>query len=94
MSGLRPAGEVENKVIKLLREVMPWRLAKKEIGEEMLLQRDLGIDSMGLVALAFRVEEELGVDFNDFSSDVGQIRKVGDVLALAKELTGGERASR
>lgn len=87
MSVLHSAEEIEATVIKFLREVMPWRLAKKEISHDMFLQKDLGIDSMGLVALAFRFEEEYGVDLEEFPVEVGEIRRVGDVMALARELT-------
>ena len=87
MSGLRTSEEVETTVIKFLREVMPWRLARKEISRAMFLQKDLGIDSMGLVALAFRLEEEFGIDLSEFPEEVGNIRQVADVLALARDLT-------
>jgi len=87
MSGLRTSEEVESTVIKFLREVMPWRLARQEISQAMFLQKDLGIDSMGLVALAFRLEEEFGIDLSEFPVEVGKIRQVGDVLALARDLT-------
>jgi acyl carrier protein len=87
MSVLHSAAEVETTVIKFLREVMPWRLANKEISQDMFLQKDLGIDSMGLVALAFRFEEEFGVDLEQFPIEVADIRQVGDVMALARDLT-------
>ncbi|MFL6336277.1 MAG: acyl carrier protein [Pyrinomonadaceae bacterium] len=87
MSVLHSAEEVEATVIKFLREVMPWRLANKEISHAMFLQKDLGIDSMGLVALAFRFEEEFGVDLEEFPVEVADIRQVGDVVALARNMT-------
>lgn len=87
MRVLHSAEEVEAMVIKFLREVMPWRFANKEISQAMFLQNDLGIDSIGLVTLAFRFEEEFGVGLEEFPVEVSNIRQVGDVMALARDLT-------
>lgn len=73
-------------ILNLLREVIPWQFAKKEIRPEMSLQHELGVDSLGKLALAFRLEEKFGVDLSDFSSDINSIRTVGDVLEVAKDL--------
>ncbi len=84
MKGLMPADKMETRILHLLREVMPWQLAKKEITPEMHLQRDLGIDSMGLVALAFRLEEEFGIDVNAFSANAMNFRRVEDLLVVMR----------
>lgn len=76
----------EARILRLLREVMPWQLAKKEIRPEMTLQSDLGIDSMGRAAFVFRIEEEFNLSFEDFADKVGDVRTVQDVLNLAGEI--------
>jgi acyl carrier protein len=81
-----PEVQVNTFILRLLNEVIPWQFAKKDIGPEMSLQSDLGIDSLGKVAMAFRLEEEFGVDLSDFSGDISEIRTVQDLMDIAKKL--------
>jgi acyl carrier protein len=82
-----PPESVERVVLRLLREVIPWQRAKKDIGPETSLQGDLGIDSIGKVALAFQLEKALGIDLSRFTGNVADVRTVGDVIALARRLS-------
>ena len=81
--------QIETRVRSLLREVMPSQFAKKEITAETQLQRDLGIDSMGLIALLFRLEEEFGINVEEFSRNAANIRKVEDLLVAVKGSQNG-----
>lgn len=72
--------------MRLLREVIPYQYAKKEIRLEMSLQQELGIDSLGKVALAFRLEEQLGMGLSEFSGNINEIRTVQDMVTTAREL--------
>jgi acyl carrier protein len=78
----------EARVIRLVREVVPWQLGKKEIRGDSKLRADLGVDSLGKVALAARLEEEFGIQFASFRGDVAAIRTVADVVAAVRELGG------
>jgi len=89
MKSLQMTDQIETRVRSLLREVMPWQFAKKQITAEMQLQRDLGIDSMGLVALVFRLEEEFGINVEEFSMNAANIRKVEDLLVAVKGSQNG-----
>lgn len=71
---------------KLIREVLPWQFAKLEVKAEHDLQGDLGMDSLGKVALAFRLEEEFGVDFSRYEQDILKIRTVADVVEVVDSL--------
>jgi acyl carrier protein len=73
---------------RLVAEVVPWQFRAKEVGPESRLQQDLGIDSLGKVMLAYRLEGEFGLDLSGWSGDVGAIQKVSDVIALLRELEG------
>jgi len=86
MSRLKSAEQVEALIVRLLREVIPYQFAKKEIRPEMSLQQELGIDSLGKVALAFRLEEQLGVDLSEFSGNIHEIRTVQDMVAATRDL--------
>jgi acyl carrier protein len=81
----KPIDETERRVLQLLREVLPWQSAKKPIGPEMFLQSDLGIDSLGKMALLFRIEEEFGIDLMDSTERLAQIRTVEELVLAARE---------
>ena len=76
----------EQKMLALIAEAVPTRLRKATITPEMRLQRDLGLDSIGMLALLFRFESAFGVDLAtvDAGLSLGQMRTVGDALALGR----------
>lgn len=74
----------------LLREVMPRRLHKLALEEAQTLSGDLAIDSIGLMSLAFRIEEEFQVDLMQHTDEVAAVRTVGDVRGLVRRLAGGD----
>jgi acyl carrier protein len=86
MSVSQSQEEITSRILNLLREVIPWQFAKKEIRPEMSLQSDLGIDSLGRAAFVFRMEEVFGLPFADIAPNVGDIRTVQQVLDVAIEL--------
>ncbi|MCY1079441.1 acyl carrier protein [Archangium lansingense] len=75
---------------RLLREVMPRRLHKIALKDSMSLNGELGIDSIGLMSLAFRIEEEFQIDLMEHADKVATIRTMGDVRNLILEL--GQKA--
>lgn len=81
--------DVDGAVRKYLREVIPWQFAKKQIQPEMSLQTELGIDSLGKLAIAFRLEEEFGVDLTQFSGSLEEILTVKDLTDAARQLLQG-----
>ena len=78
--------DLDKTILKLVREVIPWQFAEKEIRPEMSLQTELGIDSLGKVAIAFRLEEEFGADLTQYSGGLEEIRTVNDLLTVARQL--------
>ena len=78
--------EISDRVLKVLREVIPSKLAKKELRPEMSLRNDLRIDSLAMAAFVFMMEEEFELNFADLAPNVGEVRTVGDVLDLAIRL--------
>jgi acyl carrier protein len=55
----------------------------------MCLQGDLGIDSIGLISLAFRLEEEFHIDLMESAEEVAKVQTIGDVQRLVYQLAGG-----
>lgn len=70
---------LRERVDRLIREVMPRRLRDAAIADESLLHGELGIDSLGLMSLAFRVEEEFGIDVIAHAERVAGIFSVGEL---------------
>ncbi|RKH56233.1 phosphopantetheine-binding protein [Corallococcus llansteffanensis] len=82
------------KVLSLIAEAIPGRFRKTKITPELSLQRDLGIDSLGIAAFVFRLEDAFGVEIGDLvvDIDVGQMRTVGDALKASKQIVTRARA--
>lgn len=71
---------------RLLREVMPRSLQKVALQEAMSLHGELGIDSLGLMSLAFRLEEEFRLDLTQHAERVANLQTLGDLHRLVREL--------
>jgi acyl carrier protein len=83
----------ETTVLELLREVLPADSAKMELLPEMLLQKDLAIDSLGLLTFAVRLGEEFEFDLNQFADRIGDTRTVNELIATAKYVIEQTRAA-
>jgi acyl carrier protein len=87
-----PEGEeIDALVISLVHEVVPWRIASRGVANSASLTEDLGIDSLGMVTLAFRIGEELGLEIDDEDVDLTAIQTVADVQATARRLLERDR---
>ena len=76
----------EATIERLVREVMPRRLQSTSLNPAMLLRGDLGIDSFGLISLAFRLEEEFSLDLFGYADDVAAVQTIGDVVGLVQRI--------
>jgi acyl carrier protein len=85
----------DEKIISLLSETVPGKFRKAKITKEMRLHRDLGIDSLAVAALVFRLEEVFGIDLTDvdFGTSLGQMRTVGDAIDVSKEIVRQARGA-
>ena len=72
----------------LIRAAVPGKYRKAAITPEASLQKDLGLDSLAVIALVFRFEEAFGIDLRgvDLQLDLARLRTVGDVLATGKDI--------
>ena len=82
----------EKKILALIADAVPSRNRKVRITKEARLQRDLGIDSIGVAALVFRLEEAFGLDLAEIAGDVdvSKLRTVEDAVTLSRQIV--ERA--
>jgi acyl carrier protein len=85
----------EGKILSLVAEAARNNGRKVAVTEDMKLQRDLGIDSIGLLGLVVRFEEVFGVHLSDedLSVNVGRIRTVRDALNFGRGMLRSAKAS-
>ena len=77
---------IEDKIVKLVKEVIPSRHAKGAKIDRDTALADLGVDSMGKVSLAFRIEEVLDVDLSQYAGNIAEFRTIGDVVSFVQEI--------
>jgi len=80
--------ELEQKVLSLIGEAVPKKFKKKPVTRETHLQKELGLDSIGLLSMVFRFEEIFKVDIGalNLQINVAQLRTVNDVIALSRDI--------
>lgn len=77
--------------IAIVAELVPVKFKKTKIGRDMRLQRDLGLDSLAIASLMFRLEAEFGLDLGsvgDLGARVGGLRSIGDLIDFVTGLKG------
>jgi acyl carrier protein len=79
---------VEEKVKALIAEAAPRRFKKTRITPQTLLQKELGLDSIGILSMMFRFEETFGIDLRnlDVNINLAKLRTVEDVVRAAREI--------
>jgi acyl carrier protein len=80
--------DVERSVLALVKSLMSATgRNRKAVHRDMSLRKDLGLDSLRLVALVVRFEEALGVNIADAGDiDFTKIQTVGDAIDVAQML--------
>jgi len=78
----------EQRVLKLVAQALPRKYKNTIIGPETQLRSQLGVDSLGLLALLFSFEKEFRLDMSkvDLAPFVGRLKTVGDLLTVSQEL--------
>jgi acyl carrier protein len=78
----------EDKIVALIAQAVPGRYRKVKIAPHTQLQRDLGIDSLGIVALLFGLEGAFGIEIGDHAADLdlGRLRTVSDAIATSRRI--------
>jgi acyl carrier protein len=78
----------EAKVLQLITEAVPPKFKKKPITPETRFKQDLGLDSIGMLALLFRFEQNFGLNLAtiDLETTLAQFRTVGDALVVGRNI--------
>jgi acyl carrier protein len=76
---------VNERFIALLRQNLRF-LAPAEVLRPDIVLTDLGLDSLGAVALMLDLEDELGITFPDSSLAAGTFHTVGSLWSVVADL--------
>jgi acyl carrier protein len=91
MDATNESGMLDETVFALIASAAQGKIDRANLTTELNLRRDLGLDSLGLVTLIFKVGEELGKDPDDLIEMLTDhpINTVGDVVALSRTIARG-----
>jgi acyl carrier protein len=79
---------LEQKVMSLIAAGVPGKFRNVKISAETLLQKELGLDSIGILSLVFHFEEIFSVDIAqlEIEINIAKLRTVNDLLLAAREI--------
>jgi acyl carrier protein len=75
------SAQTEVVMLELFRQAVKKPLVG-QVRPEARLQADLDLDSLGVLSTVLAAEQKLGISLFPLPPDVGEIRTVGDVIAL------------
>lgn len=88
--------EFDDKILSLIAEAVPGKFRKVKITKETRLQGELGLDSLGLAALLFRLEEIFAIDLGglDVGINLSGMRTVNDAINTSHEIVERARTAK
>jgi acyl carrier protein len=80
----------EEKIFALISEAVPGKFKKTRITRETNLQKELGLDSLGMLSLVFRFEELYGIDIAQLGIDIdiAKLKTVDDLITAGRDILG------
>jgi acyl carrier protein len=78
--------QFDKQVYSIVVSALPDRSKKLKITNETFLQKELGLDSLAILALVFRFEETFHVDLRQVDVDIARLRTVGDLINTARQI--------
>lgn len=80
----------QDKVVKMIMEAMDSEISENEIREDTNLFEDLEIDSVTILDIVSRVEEEWGISLTDYPELLDEMETVSTFVAFLEKISGGE----
>jgi acyl carrier protein len=79
----------------LIASGIPGKFKKVKITRETNLQKELGLDSIGMLSLVFRFEELFGIDIAQLGIDINiaKLKTVSDLLQAGRDILGKAQQS-
>lgn len=82
--------ELRETVFDVLNEVIAESDVDNTPYDEMELNRENGIDSLGIVSLVVLLEEKLEFDADKYLADIRNCKRVVDLVELVKKIKKGD----
>ena len=76
----------KERVIDILQELS----GREDICSEDSIQKDVGLDSFGMVAMLIKLEEDFDIELKESDMNPLDLSTVSDVIILAERYIGGE----
>ncbi|WP_182431163.1 phosphopantetheine-binding protein [Clostridium sp. AF37-5] len=80
----------QDKVVKMIMEAMDSEISENEIREDTNLFEDLEIDSVTILDIVSRVEEEWEISLTDYPELLDEMETVSTFVAFLEKISGGE----
>ena len=92
---MEPDAAFDEQIISLIASNIAGKFKKVTICKQTSLQKELGIDSIGMLALVFRFEELFGVDIAQMGIEVNvaKLKTVDDLINAGRDILGKAQAS-
>lgn len=80
--------EFDEQIMGLIASGVAGKFKKVKITRTTSLQKELGLDSIGMLSLVFRFEELFGIDIAQLGIDinVAKLKTVDDLIATARDI--------
>jgi acyl carrier protein len=92
---VQPDAAFDEQIISLIASGIAGKFKKVKISRETNLQKELGLDSIGMLALVFRFEEILGIDIAEMGIEinVAKLKTVADLINAGRDIMNKAQAS-
>jgi acyl carrier protein len=80
--------QFDEQIMGLIASGVAGKFKKVKITRETSLQKELGLDSIGMLSLVFRFEELFGIDIAQLGIEinVAKLKTVEDLIAAARDI--------
>jgi acyl carrier protein len=78
----------DERILGLIAEAIPGKFKKVKLTKETHLQKELGLDSIGMLSLVFRFEESFCIDIAQMGIEINiaKLKTVGDLLDASRDI--------
>ena len=80
--------QFDEQIMGLIASGVAGKFKKVKITRETSLQKELGLDSIGMLSLVFRFEELFGIDIAELGIEinVAKLKTVEDLIGAARDI--------
>lgn len=78
----------DDQIMQIIASGVPGKFKKTRISQQTHLQKELGLDSLGVLALVFKFEEHFGIDIAQLGIEINiaKLKTVNDLIHASHEI--------